>query len=169
MLTLISEMCKSTSWFGLVWCTRATDIWQPVDGRYASTSKALIRNEFFNWLYDDENMKKWYGENSHITASEKLILVTHWDGNAHRKLTGSKYDSFAGECSKRQAALSAQMKVQTKKFNLRDCPTIKYCHQSHWTPTPLWHQHPHPQKYPKKDMIWFMMILKLTRKEEMLN
>ena len=72
----------------------ATDIWQAVDGGYASTLKALIRNEFFNWLDDDENMKKWYGEDSHITASEKGILVTHWVGNAYRKLTSSKYDSF---------------------------------------------------------------------------
>ena len=65
-----------------------------MDGGYASTLKALIRNELFNWLDDDENMKKWYDEDSHITASEKRILVTHWVGNAYHKLTSSKYHSF---------------------------------------------------------------------------
>ena len=69
-------------------------MWKPVDRGYASTLKALIKNEFFNWLDDDENMKKWYGEDSHITASEKRILATHWVGNAYRKLKSSKYDSF---------------------------------------------------------------------------
>ena len=77
---------RGFAWFRL--------IWQSVDGGYVSTLKALIRNEFFNWLGDNENMKKWYGENAHITASEKQILVTHWVGNAYRKLTSSKYNSF---------------------------------------------------------------------------
>ena len=65
-----------------------------MDGGYASTFKALARNEFFHWLVDDENMKKWYGKDSHITASEKLILVTRWVSNANHKLIISKYDSF---------------------------------------------------------------------------
>ena len=35
---------------GLAWFGEpgATDIWKPVDGGYASTLKALIRNELFN-------------------------------------------------------------------------------------------------------------------------
>ena len=57
-----------------------------MDGGFASTLKALIRNEFFNWLDGDENMK-WYGEDSLITASEKRIFVTHWVGIAYRRLT----------------------------------------------------------------------------------
>ena len=81
---------------GLAWFCEpgATDIWQPVDGGYASTLKVLIRNEFSNWLNDDEIMKKWYGKDSHITASEKGILVTHWVGDAYLKLTSSKHDSI---------------------------------------------------------------------------
>jgi hypothetical protein len=82
---------KGLDWFGV---PAATDIWQPVDGGYASTLKALIRQEFFNWLDDDENIEKWYGAESHITASEKRILITHWVGNAYRKLTSQKYDAF---------------------------------------------------------------------------
>ena len=71
------------AWFGE---TGATNIWQPVDGGYTSTLKALIRNEFFNWLDGDESVK-WYGEDSLITAREKRIFVTHWVGIAYRKLT----------------------------------------------------------------------------------
>ena len=82
---------RGLAWFGE---SGATDIWQPVDGGYVSTLKALIRNEFFNLLDDNENMRKWYGEDSHIIASEKRILVTHWVVNAYRKLTSSKYNSF---------------------------------------------------------------------------
>ena len=82
---------RSLAWFGE---PGATDIWQPVDGRYASILKALIRNEFFDWLDNNENMKKWYREDLHITANERRILVTHWVGNAYRKLTSSKYDKL---------------------------------------------------------------------------
>ena len=31
---------------------------------------------------------------SHINASEKKILITHWAGNAYRKLCDSRYDNF---------------------------------------------------------------------------
>ena len=43
---------------------------------------------------DDEKIEKWYGEKSHITDSEKRILITHWTGNAYRKLCESRYDNF---------------------------------------------------------------------------
>ena len=85
------EELNGLGWFGI---PGATDIWQPVDGGYASTLKALIRQKFFNWLDDAENLDKWYGADSHITASEKRILITHWVGKAYRKLTSSRYDSF---------------------------------------------------------------------------
>ena len=72
---------RGLTWFGE---SRATDIWQPVDGGYVSTLKALIRvgflmfslssSKFFNLLDDNENMRKWYGEDSHITASKNQYL-----------------------------------------------------------------------------------------------
>ena len=55
----------------------ATDIWQPVDGGYGATLRALINQQFFDGLDDDKNIEKWYGEKSHIIASEKRILITH--------------------------------------------------------------------------------------------
>ena len=40
----VKALC-GLAWFGE---PGATDIWQPVDGGYASTLKTFIRNEFFN-------------------------------------------------------------------------------------------------------------------------
>ena len=79
------------SWYGVA---GATDIWQPVDGGMGSVLKKLINQEFFAWLDDDDNIDLWYGDKSHITASEKRILITRWVGNAYRKLLSDKYDSF---------------------------------------------------------------------------
>ena len=44
---------KVITWFGV---PGATDIWQPVDGGYAATLKALINQQFFDWLDDDEKI-----------------------------------------------------------------------------------------------------------------
>ena len=64
---------KEIAWFGV---PGATDIWQQVDGGYGATLKALINQQFFDGFDDDKNIEKWYGEKSHITASEKRILIT---------------------------------------------------------------------------------------------
>ena len=72
----------------------ATDIWQPVDGGYGATLKRLVNQEFFNWLDDEENCEKWYGEKSKISASEKRILITHWVAAAYKRLTAPKFDGF---------------------------------------------------------------------------
>ena len=94
---------KGITWFGV---PGATDIWQPVDGGHAATLKALINQQFFDWLDDDENIQKWYGEKSHITASEKRILVTHWAGNAYRKLCDSRYENFRWRLFEKTGCLS---------------------------------------------------------------
>ena len=41
-----------------------------------------------------KNIEKWYGEKSHITASEERILITHWTGHPYRNLIESRYDNF---------------------------------------------------------------------------
>ena len=82
---------KGITWFGV---PGATDIWQPVDGGDAATLKALINQQFFDWLDDDENIEKWCGEKSYITAGEKRIVITHWAGNVYRKLCDCRYDNF---------------------------------------------------------------------------
>ena len=85
---------KDVNGINLFGVSCATDIWQPVDGRYVSYLKALISHEFFSWLDDDKNIELCYGADSHITSSEKRILITHWVGNAYRKLLKPEYDAF---------------------------------------------------------------------------
>ena len=79
------------TWFGV---PNDTNIWQPVDGGYAATLKTLINQEFFNWLDDEDKVGKWYGAESHITASEKRMLITKWAGNAYRQSNRPFYDKF---------------------------------------------------------------------------
>ena len=83
---------RGITWFGV---PNATNIWQPVDGGYAATLKTLINQEFFNWLHDEDNVEKWYGAESHITASEKCILIMKWAGNAYCQLNRPSYDKFS--------------------------------------------------------------------------
>ena len=45
----------------------------------------LIKQEFFNWLDDEDNIDKWYGETV-FSASEKRILITRWVGKAYSKI-----------------------------------------------------------------------------------
>ena len=51
----------------------------------------LIKQAFFNWIDDDDNIDNWYGE-AVFTASEKRILITKLVRNAYRQLCSSKYD-----------------------------------------------------------------------------
>ena len=68
-----------------------TDIWQSIDAGYAQLLKALIKQEFFNLLDDDDNIDKWYGETV-FSASQKRILITRWVGKAYGKTCYPKYD-----------------------------------------------------------------------------
>ena len=72
---LFKDIVKESG--GLVWygVANATDIWQPIDAGYAQLLKVLIKQEFFKWLDDDNNMERWYNE-SLFSASEKRILIT---------------------------------------------------------------------------------------------
>ena len=49
-----------------------TDIWQSIDAGYAQLLKVLIKQAFFNWLDDDDNIDKWYGETV-FSGSQKRI------------------------------------------------------------------------------------------------
>ena len=50
----------------------------------------LIKQEFFKWLDDDDNIDRWYGESIFI-ASEKRILITNWVRKAYRTICSSEY------------------------------------------------------------------------------
>ena len=76
------EALDVTVWYGVA---DATDIWQPIDAGYAQLLKVLIKQEFFNWLDDEDNIDKRYGERV-FRASDKRILITRWVGKTYRKI-----------------------------------------------------------------------------------
>ena len=100
-------------WYGL---KNGTDLWQPVDAGYAEKLKTMIKHSFFDWLDDDENADKWNGVEN-FTASEQQILLTKCIGNAYRKLTNSKWDSFRLRLLKKPCVSSLQTEVGIIKFN----------------------------------------------------
>ena len=102
------------TWFGV---PNATDIWQPVDGGYAATLKTLINQEFFNWLDDEDNVEKWYGAESHFTASEKCILITKWAGNGYHQLNRPSYDKFRWRLFEKTGCLITADGSEDNKIN----------------------------------------------------
>ena len=82
----------------------ATDIWQPTDAGYAKLLKVLIKQEFFNWLDDEDNISKWYGETV-FSVSEKRILLTRWVGKAYREICDPKYDHLRYRLFKKTGTL----------------------------------------------------------------
>ena len=92
-------------WFGL---PNATDLWQVVDAGIAQLLKTLTKKEQDDWLMDDENSDKWYGhteDKKSFTASERRILISHWCGEAWKKLISGTYDSFIKGCWERTGCL----------------------------------------------------------------
>ena len=61
------------------------------DAGYAQVLKVVIKQEFFNWLDDEDHIDEWYGETV-FSASEKQILINRWVGKAYRKICDPKYD-----------------------------------------------------------------------------
>ena len=99
---------------GIVWygVANATDIWQPIDAGYAQLLKVLIK-QFLNWLDDDDNIDKWYGETV-FSVSEKRILITRSVGKAYRKICDPTYDHLRYRL------------FEKTKSNLRDCQIIMF-------------------------------------------
>ena len=110
------------TWFGV---PNATDIWQPVDGGYAATLKTLINQEFFNWLDDEDNVVKWYGAESHITASEQCILITKWAGNAYHQLNRPSYEKFWWRLFEKTGCLITVDGSEDGKINPEGLPNNK--------------------------------------------
>ena len=78
-------------WYGL---PGATNLWQPVDAGYAQILKTLIGQAQRKRLHDDENAEKWYGHETSFSAKERRILISHWAGEAYKKLLSSEYDNL---------------------------------------------------------------------------
>ena len=85
----------------------------------------MIKQEFFNWLDDEDNVEKWYGAESHITASEKRILITKWAGNAYRQLNRPSYDKFRRRLFEKTGCLITADGSEDDKINPQGLPNCK--------------------------------------------
>ena len=92
---------------GLVWFgpPGATDIWQPVDAGYGSMIKRLVTQEQDKWLEMDENFDRWAGNGKPLSASDRRILISHWVGEAHKRLQEANYDKFRRNCFEKTGCL----------------------------------------------------------------
>ena len=82
---------KGVGWFGP---KNVTDLWQVVDAGLAHMLKVLIRQAHRDWLDQEENADKWYGNESKFSVSDRRILITHWVGKAWKKLCSSGYENL---------------------------------------------------------------------------
>ena len=67
--------------------------------------KVLIGQAHRNWLDKEGNADRWYGNESKFTASEPQILITHWVGEAWKKLCSLDYDHFRKRCWEKTGCL----------------------------------------------------------------
>ena len=46
------------------------------------------------WLDDDDNAERWYGNERPYSAKERRISISHWAGEAYKKLCNTEHDAF---------------------------------------------------------------------------
>ena len=78
-------------WYGM---PKGTDLWQPVDAGYAQLLKVLMHQQFEAWLDDDEHADCWYANENPFTATERRVMISHWAGDAYKKLCSPIYDKL---------------------------------------------------------------------------
>ena len=93
-------------------------------GGYPSCLKALVNPKFLSRFDDDENIELWYRANSHITASEKQILITHWVGNAYQEILRPEY-VFRRRLFEKTGCLITADRSEDKKILPEGLPNYK--------------------------------------------
>lgn len=84
----------------------ARDLWQPVDGGYGQLLKKLVATEQQKWLECDENIDKWSGNSEvKLDSKERRTLITHWVGEAFKRLQSSDCDKSSYRCFERTGCL----------------------------------------------------------------
>ena len=93
---------------GIVWFGEpgSTDIWQPVDNGFGKMLKTKISSLQEQWLEQDENIDLWT-ENSEkkLDLMQRIILITHWVGNAYNQLMGEEYSKTRYRCFEKTGCL----------------------------------------------------------------
>ena len=76
--TAVSDQ-SGVVWFGL---PNGTDLWQPVDAGYVQVLKQLMAHEHHNWLDDEDNANRWFGNDSDpFSAKVFMTSLAHVRGS----------------------------------------------------------------------------------------
>ena len=78
-------------WYGLA---SATDLWQSVDSGYGKLLKVLMTQQHNKCFDDDNNAERWHDNEKPYSANECRILISHWVGEAYKKLCSTGCDAF---------------------------------------------------------------------------
>ena len=82
---------KGVVWYGV---PNVTDIWQPVDAGAGFLIKKLILHEQQRWLEEEGNVELLLGKKRKgLGVKERIILLTHWIGEAYNRFLLSEYDT----------------------------------------------------------------------------
>lgn len=109
-------------WFGL---PNATDLWQPVDAGYAELLKTFVGQAQHEWLDNEDNAEKWYGNESGFSAKDRRILITLWAGSAYQKLISKDYDDFRWRLFEKTGCLITADGSQDDKISPEGLPEYK--------------------------------------------
>ena len=119
---------NGVAWFGL---KNAADLWQVVDASLAR-----------NWLDKEGNADRLYGNENIFTTSERQILITHWVGEAQKKLCSPDYDHFRKRCWEKTGFLITADGSEDDKITPEGLPSYKvpslvdYVHAAETLSTP---------------------------------
>ena len=96
--------------------------------------KVLIGQAHRNWLDKEGNADRWYGNESKFTASERQILITHWVGEAWKKLCSLDYDHFRKRCWEKMGCLITADGSEDDQITPEGLPSYKVPPTSDYVP-----------------------------------
>eukprot|EP00794_Sanderia_malayensis_P002845 gene2845-3290_t len=113
---------------GIVWygVAGATDIGQPVDCGFGSMLKSMTRTIQDEWLEDDENIDLWLGNSEHkLDVKQRKILITHWVGEAVKRLSSNSYAKSRHRCFEKTVCLITAGGSEDEKIQPEGLPGYK--------------------------------------------
>ena len=109
-------------WYGL---RNATDLWQVVDAGIAQTLKVLVGHNYQQWLDEGENADLWFGLHKGLSAMQRRILITHWVGNAWKRLCGPEYTNLRARCWEKTGCLMTADGSEDHRISPEGLPDYK--------------------------------------------
>ena len=95
--TYLHKFCKTLLWHPPARCT---DEVQPIDAGYGRLVEVYTGQALDEWFRHGDNLLKL--ECNALTASERLVLITNWVGEATDRIDKLPYDQARGRTSSRE-------------------------------------------------------------------